>query len=157
MVWHNAMGVFARAIDHSIPDFTDPWPVKDVSNSLTRNGCAELTLSDCLRCHHWHSHGRCFARMVPLGRRLSVLHCQGVPESRDNQCSHSVHFLRYPLLLSSVSTTFLATRPCLTVPVPFSCLSWSLPCLSRRKSRSTFPRIWLTFFNGSLSGRLLVS
>ncbi|KAF2846643.1 glycosyltransferase family 2 protein [Plenodomus tracheiphilus IPT5] len=29
MVWSEMMGVFARA-DASIPDFTDPWPVKDI-------------------------------------------------------------------------------------------------------------------------------
>ncbi|CAO2653420.1 Nn.00g028310.m01.CDS01 [Neocucurbitaria sp. VM-36] len=28
MVWHEMMGVFAR--DDSIPDITDPWPVKDI-------------------------------------------------------------------------------------------------------------------------------
>lgn len=30
MVWHEAMGVFARA-SNGTPDITDPWPTKDVS------------------------------------------------------------------------------------------------------------------------------
>lgn len=30
MVWHEMMGILARA-DDSIPDIDEPWPVKDVS------------------------------------------------------------------------------------------------------------------------------
>ena len=33
MVWNEMAGLVARA-DASIPDITDPWPVKDVSSSL---------------------------------------------------------------------------------------------------------------------------
>lgn len=36
MGFHDVMGVFAREVvkrvDHTTPDFTDPWPVKDVSD-----------------------------------------------------------------------------------------------------------------------------
>ena len=77
------MGVVARA-DASIPNFTDPWKVKDVSYLDTRVGGSALTALDCLCLHHWYRHVGRAARMVPLGCRVPVLHCQGLPESRDH-------------------------------------------------------------------------
>jgi chitin synthase len=39
MVWNEMAGIYARA-DASIPNFTDPWPVKDVSNLLQTIDCS---------------------------------------------------------------------------------------------------------------------
>jgi len=36
MVWNEMAGLGARA-DASIPDITDPWPTKDVRNSVESN------------------------------------------------------------------------------------------------------------------------
>jgi hypothetical protein len=40
MVWYEMAGLVARA-DDSIPDFTDPWAVKDVSYKSRSNSCAD--------------------------------------------------------------------------------------------------------------------
>jgi hypothetical protein len=40
MVWYEMAGLVARA-DNSIPNFTDPWAVKDVSSNSRFVECAD--------------------------------------------------------------------------------------------------------------------
>jgi chitin synthase len=40
MVWYEMAGLVARA-DASIPDFTDPWAVKDVSDNTRFHSCVD--------------------------------------------------------------------------------------------------------------------
>jgi len=155
------MGLVARAADDgSIPDITDPWPVKDVSCCESwkhigpQTDCSRLSMLPLLAVSCWllSSNGSSgLLRFCTASSRSSKRPRQSVSAS----CPSSL------VSCSSSSGKSFTLPPCLgkqanKQTVLFSCQSWSSPCLCLPKSQSTFLRIWLISCNGSPSGLLLV-